>query len=161
MIMSKQQFLNGVRKPLYTAHFGMQVFFNGDYYTLVSSAGGVAATVNRPIAGVYFIRHSLTVSELIDITECFEWFLLHSDIPVVAANKDEIAMLLGIPESEWAVHCFKDKLPEPGRLIEWRFVGEFDSWVWSRPVEFLAKSSLALPGLGNAQWRYCQANDKP
>jgi hypothetical protein len=72
------------RKPLYTATFGMQVFFNGDFYTLCNAAGGITASVNRPIAGLYFVRHSLSIPELIDITECMEWFLLKSGIPVVS-----------------------------------------------------------------------------
>jgi hypothetical protein len=82
------------RTPLYTAHFGMQVFFNGDFYTLCNLSGGITATVNRPIAGMYFQRFSLSIPELIDVTEILEWLLLHSGIPISAAaalERDRLA----------------------------------------------------------------------
>ena len=50
--------------------------------TLYNSDGRITAVIDHPITKVTFYLHCLSIPEMIDVTECLEWFICRSGIPV-------------------------------------------------------------------------------
>jgi hypothetical protein len=127
---------------LHISHFGMKVFQVGNCFSLRYFDDDIAiAVISKEDNYAHIAKPTLSIAELVDITECLEF--------IITGSVQEL------------VFKFKEQKPVSGSFILYRFNGEFDTGEWSKPLKYFAGSSFDLPGHGDIEWKYCPANGKP